>query len=193
MSGRRAIVGAADHGGWAVLVTVSDDGTMIDRRRVELVDADLPRHPHHHEGQRLPGQEAVKLVERVRVSADRHAGDCLDALAAAVPVNVVGIAIRRCPSLPPSIAERIADHRAQNVADSVMYRHALADAASSKGWSVHWYDPGSVFIEAAEALDLENMDDHIAEVGRAVGRPWQKDHKVAMAAAIVAGRPSGRR
>ena len=61
-----AIVGAADHCGWAVLVTIARDGTLIDRRRVELVAPDLPQLPHHHDCQGLPLPEAVQLVERVR-------------------------------------------------------------------------------------------------------------------------------
>jgi hypothetical protein len=30
---------------------------LLDRRRVELVDEDLPKIPHHSEGQALPLQE----------------------------------------------------------------------------------------------------------------------------------------
>ena len=67
------IIGVSDHGGWAVLVTAAGDGTLLDRRRVELVDEDLPKIPHHCEGQALPLDEAVDLVERVRVSGKRHA------------------------------------------------------------------------------------------------------------------------
>jgi len=43
MSGDGAIIGVSDHGGWAVLVTVASDGTLLDRRRVELVDEDCRR------------------------------------------------------------------------------------------------------------------------------------------------------
>jgi hypothetical protein len=43
------IIGVSDHGGWAMLVTVAGDGTLLDRRRVELVDEDLPKIPHHSE------------------------------------------------------------------------------------------------------------------------------------------------
>jgi len=48
------IIGVSDHGGSAVLVTVAGDGPLLDRRRVELVDQDLPKIPHHSEGQTLP-------------------------------------------------------------------------------------------------------------------------------------------
>jgi hypothetical protein len=54
MSGDGGIIGVSDHGGWAVLVTAAGDGTLLDRRRVELVDEDLPKIPHHSEGQVLP-------------------------------------------------------------------------------------------------------------------------------------------
>ena len=85
MPGDKAIIGVSDHNGWAVLVTVAGDATLLDRRRVELVGSDLPSMPHHHEGQTLPLKQALDLVERVRVSADRHAKLALDAVVAAVP------------------------------------------------------------------------------------------------------------
>jgi hypothetical protein len=185
MSKNDGIIGVSDHGGWAVLVTVAGDGTLLDRRRVELVDEDLPKIPHHSEGQALPLHEAVALVERVRLSAERHAKLSLDAVAMAVPRRILGVALRKCPQLPPTIAERIKDYRAQNVADWVMYRKALASAAEARGWPVHWYDAKSVLGAASQALQVENLDARFLQVRRAVGPPWGKDHKLAMAAAIV--------
>ena len=185
MSNNGGIIGVSDHGGWAVLVTVARDGTLLDRRRVELVGEGLPKLPHHSEGQGLPLDEAVALVERVRVSAERHAVLALDAVTTAVP-RILGVALRKCPQLPPTIAERITDYRAQNVADWVMYRKALASAAEARGWPVHWYDAKSVWGAAREALRVEDLDAHFLQVRKAVGPPWTKDHKLAMAAAIVA-------
>jgi hypothetical protein len=182
------IIGVSDHGGWAVLVTVANDGTLLDWRRVELVDEDLPKIPHHSEGQELPLQEAVALVERVRASAERHAKLVLDAVAMRVPGSIRGVALRDCPELPPTIAERITDYRAQNVADWVMYRRALAGAAEARGWAVHWYDAKKVFDAASEALGIADIEAHFHKLRRAVGPPWNKDHKLAMAAAIVATR-----
>jgi hypothetical protein len=184
MSRDDGIIGVSDHGGWAVLVTVARDGTLLDRRRVKLVDEGLPKLPHHHEGQGLPLDEAVALVERVRVSAGRHAVLAFDAVTMAVP-RILGVALRECPPLPPTIAERIKDYRAQNVADWVMYRKALASAAEARGWPVHWYDAKKVLGVASQALRVESLDAHFLHVRRAVGPPWNKDHKLAMAAAIV--------
>jgi hypothetical protein len=188
MSRNDGIIGVSDHGGWAVLVTVAGDGTLLDRRRVDLVDAGLPKIPHHSEGQSLPLDEAVALVERVQVSAVRHGKLRLEEVAKTVPGRILGVALRQCPELPPTIAERIKDYRAQNVADCVMYRKVLAAAAEARGWAIHWYDAKKVFDAASETLGIEDLDAHFLQLRRSIGPPWGEDHKVAMAAAIVAAR-----
>ncbi len=175
------IIGVSDHGGWAIFVTVGRDGKLLDRRRVELVGAGLPKIPHHSEGQRLPVDEAVALVERVRASAEKHAALALDSVTKTVP-RILGVALRICPELPPTIAERIKDYRAQNVADWVMYRQALAAAAEARGWPVHWYDAKKVLASASGLLPARKI----------VGPPWNNDHKLAMAAAISVLHPGGR-
>jgi len=81
---RAATVGVTEHRNSAVLVTVAPGGELLDRRRIDLTDPDLPTHPHHHEGSwavgrylNIPGAralslaDAVALVERVRASAAR--------------------------------------------------------------------------------------------------------------------------
>jgi hypothetical protein len=184
-----------------VLVTVAPNGELLDRRSIDLTDSGLPTHPHHHEGSWAMGRylnspwarpvslaEAVALVDRVRVAAGRRARAGLDALAATAPMPIASIAIRVCPTLPPTTAERIADNRAQTVADSVMYREELAAAAEACGWSVHWYDRERVFHDAATALGREDVAAFLREMGRSIGPPWQAAHKLAAAAALAATR-----
>jgi hypothetical protein len=205
-SGRAATVGVAEHANTAVLVTIAADGTLLDRRRIELTDRGLPTHPHHHEGSwavgrylRTPGaralslEEAVAIVERVRASAARGAREGLEALASAVSVPIASIAIRACPALPPTIEARIADNRAQTVADSVMYRDALAAAAEARGWWVHWYDRGRVFADASAALGGKKLDAFLDAIGRSIGPPWQAKQKIAAAAALAARGPGALR
>jgi len=180
------IIGVSDHGGWAVLVTAAHDGTLLDRRCVELVDEALPSIPHHHESQLIPMDAAVALVERVRVSAERHAVLALEAVARAIPhIHIRGIALRTCPPLPATIPERIKDHRARNVADWVMYRKALAAAAEARGWPVYWYDAKNVLESAASALHVGDFDAYFFQARRVLGPPWNMDHKLALAAAVV--------
>ncbi len=104
-------------------------------------------------------------------------------LAEAVPVPIASITLRVCPKLPPTTEERIADNRAQTVADTVMYREALA--AEARDWSVHWYDRERVFQDAAAALGGVDLDTFFHTMGRSIGPPWQAKHKLAAAAAIA--------
>ena len=131
----------------------------------------------------------MELVERVRESAARGAREGLQALAAAVPVPIGSIAIRVCPALPPTTEERIADNHAQTVADSVMYREALATSAEARGWAVHWYDRERVFRDAAAALGREDIETFLRDMGRSIGPPWQANHKLAAAAAAALAMP----
>jgi hypothetical protein len=180
---RNGVIGVSDHGGWAVLVTADRNGTLLDRRRVELMDEGLPKIPHHVEAQGLPLDEAVALVERVRASAERRAKVVLEEVASAA--RIVGIALRACPELPPTVAERITDYRARNIADWVMYRRALAGAAEGRGWAVHWYDSRRVFGLASRALVVEDLDAYFAQLRRSLGPPWGQDQKTAFAAAVA--------
>ena len=194
---RTAIVGVAENGNTAVLVTLAPGGVLLDRRTVELT-RDLPTHPYHHEGSWAVGryvdspwareislQEAIKLVERVRAAAARGARESLEALAEAIEVPIARISIRVCPELPETTEERIRDTRAAAMADSIMYREALASAAEARGWFVHWYHRDRVFDDAAAALRRKDLDALLRELGKAAGAPWQAKHKLAAAAALA--------
>jgi hypothetical protein len=174
-----------DHCGWAVVVCVAGD-EIIDRRRIELVEPGLPWLPHHSEGQRLPLDEAVALVERVRASAEQ----CAKRGLAELPASVGAISIRGRPKMPATITERLMSYWAQTRADGVMYRDVIAEAAEARGWSVREYETKTVFSDAADALALDDISGRLKEIGETVGRPWDKDHRLATAAAIVAAKAS---
>jgi hypothetical protein len=194
----QATVGAAEHGNSAVLVTLAKDGTLLDRRRIDLTHG-LPTHPYHHEGSWAVGRyanspwsrkislpEAVALVARVREAAARGARDALKILSAQVNVPIACIAIRVCPKLPSSTEECIVDARAATMADSVLYREALAAAAEARGWCVRWYDKARVFDDAKSALGGKDVDAFLRAMGKSAGPPWQAIHKLAAAAALTA-------
>jgi len=194
---RGAVVGVAEHGNSAVLITLAPGGEFLDRRRIDLTTG-LPTHPYHHEGSWAIGRylnswsraislpEAAALVERVREAAAHGARVNLEALSTELTVPITGIAVRVCPELPPTAEERITDTRAASVADSVMYREALATAGAARGWSVHWYDRERVFRDAASALTGKDVDAFLQAMGRSLGPPWQAKHKLAAAAALAA-------
>lgn len=199
-----AAVGVVEHGNSAVLVTVGPGRELLDRRRIDLTHG-LPTHPYHHEGSWAVGRylnsswarsislpEAMALVERVRQAAARGAHDSLEELATTVGVPITCIALRECPDLPPTTEERIRDTRAANVADSVMYREALATAAQARGWFVSWYDRERVWHDAAAAIGGGSIEALLRQMGRALGPPWQASHKLATAAAVAAAALSRR-
>jgi hypothetical protein len=67
-----------------------------------------------------------------------------------------------------------------------MYRHVLAELARERGWEVHYFDAGDVEREAVELLG-ERAEEVLHGPRAALGPPWDKDHRMALAATIVAG------
>jgi hypothetical protein len=79
-------------------------------------------------------------------------------------------------------------------ADAIMYRHLLAEVARTRGWEVHCYDAKHVERQAADVLG-ERADDVLRGPRAALGPPWTRDHRVALAATVVADsrQPAGER
>jgi hypothetical protein len=179
-------VGIADHFGWAVAVTASPDHVVVDRRRLELVEPGVTAAPIHYDSARLDVRATEELVARVRASVRRSAGRALDELAAALPAPVESVSLR---TWPPDFPEDIAVQRRSPYearADAIMYRQILADLAGERGWRVDLYEAKQVLGLAADRLG-ERAEDVLEGPRRTLGPPWTKDHRVALAAAVVAG------
>jgi hypothetical protein len=179
-------VGIADHLGWAIAVTASDDHEVVDRRRIELVEDGLSAAPIHYDRGRLDVDATAALVATVRASVARAASAAFDELAGALPAPVRSISLRAWPlDFPDDIAtQRRAPYEAR--ADAIMYRQELAELAHARGWDVHVYDAKAVIGQAARRLG-ERADVVLDGPRATMGPPWTKDHRVALAAAIVAG------
>jgi hypothetical protein len=179
-------LGIAHHLGWAVAVTGSADHRVVDRRRIELIEPGMATAPIHHEGKPLDDAATAVLVAQVRASAMRATSASLDQLAAALPEPIVSMSLR---AWPPDFPDDIAVQRRvpyESRADSVMYRQVLAELARARGWDVHLYDARNVEGQAAGIL-AERADDVLHGPRATLGPPWAKDHRMALAATIVAG------
>lgn len=178
-------LGIAHHLGWAVAVMASADHRVVDRRRIELIEPGMATAPIHHEGKPLDNAAAAALVAEVRSSAVRAASASLDQLAAALPEPIVSMSLRSWPSdFPDDIAiQRRVPYESR--ADSVMYRQVLAELASARGWAVHLYDAKDVEGRAASVLG-ERADEVLHGPRATLGPPWNKDHRMALAATILA-------
>jgi hypothetical protein len=62
----------------------------------------------------------------------------------------------------------------------------LSGLAHARGWEVHLYDAKAVLGQAVEML-AERADEVLHGPRAAMGPPWTKDHRIALAATIVAG------
>ena len=100
------------------------------------------------------------------------------------------MSLRAWPSdFPDDIAvQRRAPYEAR--ADSVMYRQVLAELARARGWELHFYDAKDVEARAARKLG-DRADDVLLGPRTTLGPPWTKDHRMALAATIVAGEAQG--
>jgi hypothetical protein len=178
-------LGIAHHFGWAVAVTASADHQVVDRRRIELIEPGVAAAPIHHEGKPLDDDAAAAMVAQVRASAVRATSDALDELAAAVREPIVSMSLRAWPlDFPEDIAvQRCAPYEAR--ADAIMYRQELSELAHARGWEVHLYDAKAVVGQAVRML-AGRADDVLQGPRATLGPPWTKDHRVALAATIVA-------
>jgi hypothetical protein len=179
-------LGIAHHFGWAVAVAASADHEVVDRCRIELIESGMPTAPIHHEGKPLDDVATMALVAKVRESAIRAASASLDELAAALPEPIVSMSLRAWPlDFPDDIAvQRRAPYESQ--ADSIMYRQVLAEVGRVRGWHLHVYDASDVEDQAALILG-ERADEVLYGPRTTLGPPWAKDHRMALAATIVAG------
>jgi len=179
-------VGIADHLGWAIAVTASDDHEVVDRRRIELIEPGISPAPIHYESRRLDVAATVALVAKARAAIVRASAVALDEIATALPAPVRSISLRAWPlDFPDDIAvQRRAPYEAR--ADAIMYRQELAELAHARDWEVHVYDAKAVVGQAARMLG-ERADEVLHGPRATLGPPWTKDHRIALAATIVAG------
>lgn len=186
-------LGIAHHLGWAVAVTATADQVVVDRRRIELIEPGLPAAPVHHEGgphelhrtgPPLTDDALAALVAEVRAAATRVTAASLDELSASLPDPITSVSLRAWPAdFPTDVAvQRRAPHESR--ADSVMYLQILADAARDRGWAVHHYDATSVEATASQLLG-DRAADVLHGPRATLGPPWNKDHRVALAATVL--------
>ena len=178
-------VGIAHHLGWAVAVTASAGHEVVDRRRIELIEPGMPAAPIEHGVKSLPDGAAARMAAQARASALRATSASLDQLAASLPGPVVSVSLRAWPlDFPGDIAvQRRPPY--QSRADSVMYCQVLAECAHALGWQVHLFEARAVEAQATRILGARAAD--VLHRPRAtLGPPWTRDHRIALAATIIA-------
>jgi hypothetical protein len=191
----RCVISVADHAGWAHVVCVAAPGnvpTVVERRRVMLIDSGLPTLPYHHESIGMREDEANALIAGVRRSIAKCTSRALHRVVAdlAPAYRAVALAIREPPfaELPETVAAVWPSYRLQCAADGVMYQLALCRAARDLGLEVHLCRRGEETARAAARLEVhrDDMESFVTGTGRPSGPPWTQEHRRAYAAGIAA-------
>ncbi len=171
-------LGWRTHSGWAVLVAVT--GTprspkVLARERVQLVDEPLPRMAYHAiEAYDLSLREGKALIAKVRRAATTAATKTIKAAVKEHGVDAVGV-VGKVRNVPDDLERILAAHALLHAAEGALYEEALVDAAGRAGIDAMLVEERT--IEIPGALDA---------IGKSLGPPWQKDHKLAATAAFLA-------
>jgi hypothetical protein len=188
-----AILGVADHNGWAVCVTVAASrgvAVVVDRRRLELIEPGVPSQPYHHEAVGMPLPQAETLVARVRESVLRttlaRVSELRDELQP--PYTIAAMTMRNPPldHVPVTVAEAHTSYAVTCRADGMMYHDALSTAARRLNIALELHDRGEEMARAADhfGATFEELERFLDAAGDSLGPPWRKEHRLAAAAAL---------
>jgi hypothetical protein len=201
-NGRPVVVGVADHNGWAILVSaaaVNGEPTVVDRRRVRLIEKGVPNQPYHHETLALSDADAEQLLRKVTRSIAACTSVALDRLSADLwpRYRVSAITIREAPlpRLPATVGEVHASYHTLCRADGMLYHSAICTAARQRNWTLEFHRRGEEVTRAAAAMQAstDDVERFLQDLRETLKPPWTAEHRNAFAAAIGTLRKRQRR
>lgn len=160
-------------GSTAVLLTgVGDDLGVLDRRKITTRD-----NQPYHEAKGMPLDEAERHIAASLERATANAFADLRALVDEsqredVAVADAGISFKAY-RMPSSLEARLNSHAWQHAGEGELVRDALWGACEKLGLHVHAEPP-------------TDIPARIDAVGKLVGAPWRKEHKLAAMAGLAA-------
>jgi hypothetical protein len=196
------VVGVADHSGWAIFVSaavVKGEPTVVDRRRVSLIEKGLPNQPYEHDTRALADDEAEQLVRDVKRSIAKTTGLAFDRLSADLwPTYRVSSLTVREPTLerlPATVTEAHASYHVQCRADGMLYHSAICAAARQRDWTLVFHRRGEELAMAADALKAspQDVERFLNDLKKTLKQPWTAEHRHAFAAAIGGLREQSKR
>ena len=176
------------HSWWAVVVAVSGPAAspvVVHRERVTLLDDATAQEPYHA-AVGLPLEEAMALIRSVEEAAASSAASIISGFASSLgSVATVGV-VGGNRRLPMELPQRLASHALLHASERDLYEQAVIEGATRAGLPVTTVPAtGKLFDHASQVLGFK-LEPSLAALGKSLGPPWQKDHKEATAAALVA-------
>ncbi len=182
-----AALGLRAHSGWAVVVVVVGpprSPTVIDRRRIELADPEIPGATQpYHAAQGLDLKEAEEVVRRcadgARLLARRALRAVIDDLGERGH-EVVGCGILLGSGRPATtLAATLASHALIHTAEGELFRDALTHASEHCGLPITRVRERELYARGAAELGfpVDQLQRHVTDLGRPIGPPWRQDEK----------------
>jgi len=171
----RLALGLSVHTGWAacVLARGSIRAPRIEAREHVELAGDQERFVFHRAAE-MGRAEAVRSVARVNREALARAKGMMKRLAQGGEVAMCAIVAKSGTLAELDVV--IASHPRIHTSEGLFYRDVLLAAAHATGLRTRLVPPG----------DLDPNDPRLAAAGRIVGKPWNRDWKLASLAAWTA-------
>jgi len=185
-----AAIGLRAHSGWAAAVALSgtrEVPVVVLRRRISMREPGAvgPLQPYHAAAG-LDLAEAAEFIARAASQAAALAASGLQAMLA--DLSLLGHNVTRCAILLgsgrplPALEKILAAHPLLHTAEGEMFREALRSAGEACCLSVKGVPERGIFASAG----FPDSEPLVAQLGKAIGPPWQMDQKLASAAAWMA-------
>jgi hypothetical protein len=189
----KVALGCSVHSGWAVVVAVAEprDGVepdVVARYRATLLPEELPRMTYHAAAD-LPLVDAEALIEQVTAAAEAGARTELEgAVRGVTDGDVESCAVLGEERTLPELERILASHSLLHTAEGALYREVLVEAAQDLGMRAVLVPPKGVdaLVTSTWGWTEGRQTTWLTKVGKELGPPWQKDHKQAVLAAMVA-------
>jgi hypothetical protein len=190
----RVAFGFKSHSGWAALVVVGQNkGSLeiLDRRRIELAHDTWAKQPYHA-AEGLESSAARRLVQQGIEAAHEYATREISTAIERAELDghkVVASGVLMGAPMPEwSVDEMLAVHFRMHKAEGVLFREALAEAASTCGLRLARVPEKTLIDCAVKTLrrSERELTHEISALGKRAGPPWGKDQKEATLAAMIA-------
>jgi hypothetical protein len=183
----------------AVVVAVhgpASSPTVVHREEIVLFDHSTVEGPYHAAAARVGGRlggEAEPFLDPAKAlieSAAKNAATAADVairrfISSLGPVGAVGV-VGGNRKLPSDLLAILASHARLHEAERDLYEHSIAEGAARSRLPVTMIPAvGALLADASKTLGVE-LAPLLRALGKSIGPPWQKQHKEATAAALVA-------
>jgi|SRR5215813_1553912 len=194
---KRVALGFRVHTGWAALLAAElpvrlPALTVVDRRRVEMIEGDDPKEPRfvYHAAAKLSLEAAKQLVRESTAMAQRRAQESLSKIVGELRNrghDVVAAALIGANRPLESTLEKILGvHSLIHAAEGELFRGAILRASEALGVPASTVPAGELYARAAKAQGSSEVTlrQHLQQAGRIAGRPWAQDQKEALLAVV---------